>query len=221
MVVAPMRDSLVNYQIRSNDAASVARVAELVVAGRAYVSDVRGGWVTLYDQASQPNDFSQIDQMVGRLSAELSTVAFAFLVLSEDLFAYCLFDRGDLLDEFHSSPDESLGSLSDETRLRLGGHPKVILRQCRRGTQLADIEATLGWVKTGREGGFATAVSVGERLHHLATALGIDPVRATLGFDDFERLAGLLAELRGFEPIHGRRVSRSIRSVVPPRIPPR
>jgi hypothetical protein len=221
MVVAPMQDSLVNYQIRSHDHTAVQTAAAQAVSGRAYVSDASGGWVTMCDQASQPQNFSQIDQLAGRLSADLSTAVFAFIVFGEDLFAYCLFNRGDLLDEFHSSPDESLGSMTEETRLRLAGRPGLILRQCKAGTELADIEATLGWGKSGREGGFATAVSVRDRLHHLATVLGIDPLRATLCFDDCDRFSRRLVLGKQFHAIQGGRLTRSNRGLVPPRIPPR
>ena len=48
------------------------------------------------------------------------------------------------------------------------------------------MESALGWSQSSSEGGFASTVFAEDRLRPLAAALGIDEVRATLGFRYFE-----------------------------------
>jgi hypothetical protein len=216
-----MGSFFVNYQIRGNSAAVVVKAMQELAQSRAYVSPSNNGWITVYDQASDSQDNNEINRLAGDLSSRLGTALFAFLVHDSDVFAYYLYDNGDLIDEYNSRPGYFGEMVSDEARQRLAGQPAVVLNHCAAGTTLVEVETAMGWSQHLGEGGFASSVFAEDRLRPLAAALGIDEVRALLGYNYFEEERRSLPDGDQFTAINGQKSAKPKRGPVPPRLPPR
>jgi hypothetical protein len=161
-----------NYQVRSESPPDAARALARLTAGPAVVSPASGGWVTVYDEPSDAQDLDLLRRTAMGLSRALSTAVFAFLVHDSDVLIYLLYESGGLADEFNSCPDY-FGE-SDEA---LGGDAPAVLRHCRTGTTVEQVQHLLD-----PDGGSAFAE---QTLEELAYLLGIDPSRATSGFTYF------------------------------------
>jgi hypothetical protein len=213
--------SFVNYQVRSEDSAAVATAAAELIHGRAYVSPSKQGWVSLYDEKSETQDAYEIGRIGSDLSAKLNTAVIAFLVSESTLFVYYIFENGDLVDEYHSTPPPNNAQTQADQRFRFMGRPDELLKFCAPGTARRDIELALLRGDSLMEGGFAASVNAEERLHPLATALRIDDLRIMLGFTDFDRLKDSIADGASFTRIDNRKIRRSVSPRIPPRYPGR
>jgi hypothetical protein len=216
-----MSASFVNYQVKSDNQAAVVVAASELVNGRAFISPEKNGWVTLYDENSELQDAYEIGRIGSELSARLSTAVIAFLVHESALFVYYLFDNGDLLDEYNSSPPPASAYAEPDQKIRFTGRPEILLNYCTPGTTRADLEIPLLRGDTLAEGGFASSVNAEERLHPLAAALNIDDLRIMLGFADFDRRKTTIADSGTFQKIDGRKLRRSATRRIPPQIPRR
>jgi hypothetical protein len=213
-----MAITFINYHLRSADAAAVARIVRENITTCAFVSSCTDGWVTVCDETSESMEPSEIDRLATEFSRRLETILFTFLIPDSQVFAYHIFDNGDLIDEYNSTP-ELYGPISDEARSRLAGHPSVVLQHCRPGTQLVDIRSILIRAQAGTAGGFASTATAHDRAHRLAALLGINRARASYSFYDLEmnRVPG-----EDFTKIEGTRYQqRPPRRPIPPRLPPR
>jgi hypothetical protein len=76
-----MGASFTNYQVRSNSASAVRDALVPLVRARACVSPPKGGWVTVYDEASDEQDDEVIRHLAEGLSRTLNTAVLAFLVV--------------------------------------------------------------------------------------------------------------------------------------------
>jgi len=115
----------VNYHLKTTDNQAVETHLQELVSRRACVSPPKHGWVTVFDEASDSHDSAEIDRLARELSHRLQTVLIAFVVHDSQVFAYYLFDQGDLIDEYNSAPDYLSHDLPEEARLRLAGQPAV------------------------------------------------------------------------------------------------
>lgn len=210
-----------NYHLRGTDVAAAAQATADLIATRAYLSPVKDGWITLYDETSESQDTAEITCLARELSQHLNTAVFAFLIYDSDVFIYYLFDHGELIDEYNSDPAYFGDVVSEETRHRLAGQPPTVLKYCPADTTLLEVESAMGWTQSSSEGGFATGVFAEDRLRPLAAALGIDEVRAMLGYSYFEQERLALADGAQFIPIPGKNARPTKRGPVPPRLPPR
>src|ERR1700679_2096902 len=100
-----MGASFTNCQVRSTDANAVATVLASLVKSRAYISPASGGWVTVYDEATESQDSKLLIKLAKELSKTLKTEVFGFLVHDSDIAVYYLCQNGELVDEFDSCPD--------------------------------------------------------------------------------------------------------------------
>ena len=210
----------VNYQIKSNDQAKVVTAASELVQARAYVSPPKTGWITLYDEASDQQDAYQIGRLGSELSTKLETVVFAFIVNDSEMFLYYLFDNGDLLDEYNSTPPPTNEAADADQKIRFAGRSEILINYCVPGTSRGDLEVILKRGESLAEGGFASSVYAEERLHPLASALQMDDLRTTLSYGDFDQQQASIPQGRAFEKIDGKKSRRptSVRRI-PPQIP--
>ena len=214
-----MGEFFVNYQIRSTDQSQVVAAAGELVQRRAYISPPANGWVTLYDENSDSQDAYEIGRIGSELSARLGTVVFAFIVHDSAMFLYYLFDNGDLLDEYNSTPPPNHAEAEEDQRNRFAGRPEILVNYCAPGTSRGDLEVALRRSDSLAEGGFASSVHAEERLHPLAKALQMDDLRTTLGFTDFDRRQISIPQGPDFVKIDGRKMRRPSARRIPPPIP--
>ena len=96
-----MGNSYVNYTLRGPGHQAVAAV----LAGRnAIVTPAHNGCVAVFDEKSDEQTRAAMDDLGARLSRELHCPVLSVLVHDDDLFCYHLFDRGDCIDRYDSSP---------------------------------------------------------------------------------------------------------------------
>ncbi len=214
-----MGSNFVNYQVKSVDAAAVVAAAGGLVQGRAYVSPVKNGWVTLYDERSETQDAYEIGRIGEELSLKLGTAVMAIVVNNSTLMVYYLFDNSDLLDEYNSSPPPINPAAEADQHYRFAGRPEILLNYCPPGTQRSLIEKALHRGDALVEGGFATNIFAEERLRSLTAALRIDETRATAGFNDFERRYSTFPESGQFTAVGGKPMKPLQIRRIPPQIP--
>lgn len=189
-----------NYQVRGKSTAEACKALTPLVETHAYVSPEKGGWVTVYDEASDDQNEEILKHIAAELSKKLQTSVFAFLVHDSDIAMYWLFQNGTLIDEFNSAPDyfEKAG---EKAKSRVRGIAEALLPLCIAGTSLAQVEEVIHPAD-----GFAAFAE--EIFYDLAKLLGIDDARMSLGFRYFdEEGEELLGDASEFEPV-GKGTSR-------------
>jgi hypothetical protein len=196
-----------NYQVRCDSLDDVCDALPPLLGGStAYVSPPKNGWVTVYDRASDDQNDAVMRRLAMGLSRALATHVIAFLVHDSDILMYFLYARGQLLDEFNNAPDYFGDDVDDETRGRISGDAAALLPLCPAETTLEQVEAVLH--PEVRD------VFVERTLEDLATVMGIDGSRASLGFKYFEEDGGdALPDSEQFVLVSksGRRKSRAKR----------
>jgi hypothetical protein len=70
----------------------------------AYVSPTVNGFTTVYDRASEHQDFDVIEEVGRQLSLDLECPVMAIILHDDDVLYYWLFRYGDVRDEYDSSP---------------------------------------------------------------------------------------------------------------------
>ena len=216
-----MAASYVNYHVRSDDQAAVTAAAKGLVQGRAYLTPAGNGWVSLYDEISERQDAYEIGRLAGELSVLVSTAVFAFVVNADVLFVYYLFENGDLLDEYNSSPAPAAEAARVDPATWFAGRPELLVNYCAPGTGPQTLAGILARDDTRHESGFGSAVRAEQRLRPLAGALRIDIARAVRGFPDVDRRLSAITDGNRYVRLDGRPIKNPFRGPVPPRIPPR
>lgn len=162
---------------------------------RAYVSPEGNGWVTVYLEATEDQNDKTLRAIAGGLSKNLKTDVLGFLVHDSDIAAYWLYRNGTLTDEFNSAPDYFGEPVDEKTRARVRGNTDILLPLCIAGTSRAQLDEVLHPAD-----GFPTFAE--EIVTELAKLLGIDEMRASLGFNYCdEEGAENLPDVAEFEPI--------------------
>lgn len=188
-----MATNFSNYHIRHRSADTVEKVARTVLSGRAYITNLWGDWISLYDDQTGQNP-AELHRVAGLLSAGLGCPVFGFLVHESDVLEYAIYDQGNLRDEFSSKPDHA-GAIATSRRARLAGQPEVI-KQYAAGAKIDEIKRLLtGSVTMGPDDSQfkkkmmdqirgTTPESMGQMLNVAAQQLGQLPpdiLRETLG----------------------------------------
>jgi hypothetical protein len=194
---------ITNIHVRSDSASKVVDALDGLVQARAYVSQPKEGWVTIYDEASDEQDAELLGSIAESLSKKLAAGAIAIMVHDSDVLTYWLYDKGSLLDEFNSNM-EYFGEEPDaHTRARYSGDAAALLTFCRHGVTQGDIEAVIH----PPDGPPAFAE---EMLGDLAKVLGFDETRITLGFKYFDGEGeDILPDAQDFVPIGGKAKKKS------------
>jgi hypothetical protein len=184
-----------NFHVRSEAPDNVRAALLPLVKARAYVSPPANGWVTIYDEASDDQDESIICKVAEGLSKKLRTTVVAFLVHDSDVAMYWLYRDGELADEFNSAPDYFGQSVSKTTLARVRGKSEVLRPLCVEGATMGRLEAVLH-----PAGG--QPLMAEDTVTDIAELLGIDAVRATMGFRYFEEEGEeVLPDISEFQPI--------------------
>jgi hypothetical protein len=174
---------ITNYHVRSDSLEKVRdALAPRIKNSAAYVSLPQNGWVTVYEKLSDDQDDAVLRKLAMGLSRKLATHVIAFLVHDSDILMYFLYERGQLLDEYNSTPDYFGDGVNPEAIARTRGDAAALLPICVAGTTVEQLDAVLHPA--------TPSVFVEQSLSDLAGLLGIDDARASLGFNYFEEDGG-------------------------------
>lgn len=161
-----------NYTLRGPSQKSVAKV----LAGRsAIVTPAQNGCVVVLDEESDEQDQGIITELAARLSREFCCPALAVLNHDDDIFWYQLYIKGELADEYDSSPgyfDESA-----EPSDPVGGDAQKLCQAFGVNTE-AEVERVLR-KSAFDEDGYTFA---SERHADLVEALGIPSFGVGIGY---------------------------------------
>jgi hypothetical protein len=183
-----------NYQVQGKSTLEVSKALAELVKSRAYVSPIKGGWVTVYDESSDKQNEKTLTHIASALSKSLNTVVFAFLVHDSDIAVYWLYQNGNLADEFNSAPDY-FSEVSEEVKLRTRGNTEKLLPLCIGSTTREQVEEII-------HPSDSFPVMAETIFWELAKLLGIDDVRIGLGFKYFEKEGEhIIPDIQEFEPI--------------------
>jgi len=91
----------VNYTVRGS---SQEAVATALVGRVAIVTALQNGCVVVFDEESENQDLSVIDGLAARLSGGLQCPVLAVLNHDDDILLYRLYVRGNLADDYDSTP---------------------------------------------------------------------------------------------------------------------
>src|SRR5947209_1914882 len=96
-----MGNTYVNYTLRGPSQQAVATA----LAGRsAIVTPARNGNVVVYDEQSEEIS-DTIAELGAGLSRDLTCPVLALFVYDDDILYYWLFENGELIDQYDSSPN--------------------------------------------------------------------------------------------------------------------
>lgn len=161
-----------NIQVRSNDVKTIMALLKDHIEYRAYISESDNDWITIYDEHSDINVNGHYIKLAELLSAQLSTIAFAFNVYHSDVLCYWLFDKGVMVDRFNSDPDY-FRRVSDPEKAEVKGSAHTLIRYCRKDSSIDLFNNILS-------GDFNSAE---ERLTALTKEFDINKNRATASFE--------------------------------------
>jgi hypothetical protein len=169
---------IVSMHIRTDDQESVAQTLRDMRVARARVTPPVNNWVSFYEETASMQDAGRICELTSALSARLGTVGIGVLIHDSDFSCHWLFDRGKQVDEYNSCPDyfgDDADWGDEEEPAAAGGEPEVLLRYCREGTTLSEVEAAL-----------VPALPFAEmQVERLANVLGIDVRHVLTDYNDF------------------------------------
>jgi hypothetical protein len=176
-----MGASFTNCQVRSSDANAVATVLAPLLKLRAYISPASGGWVTVYDEATESQDSKLLIKLAKELSKALKTEVFGFLVHDSGIAVYYLCQNGELVDEFNSCPDYFGNEVSAAEGECARGVTEKLLPLAVAGTTREQIDAI---IHPASEEDFPLMAE--DIIRDLGILLGMDENRTGLGFEYFE-----------------------------------
>ena len=96
-----MGNFYVNYTIHSKDNSGVVNALN---NRNAYVTQCKNDSIVVFDEASDSQDPDLIRSLGKQLSKALNTAVLAVLNHDDDILWYVLFDKGNSIDEYDSSP---------------------------------------------------------------------------------------------------------------------
>jgi len=172
-----MGASFVNFHVRSEDRAAIAKALARISPVQALVASPRHGWTSFVDVSASSQDTQQLSRIARSLSKKVSTAVFAFLVHDSDVFHYQLFDRGRLVDRYQSLPERSHPA-SKAMRQKYAGRPESLLPWVRPGVTVEDLRTVLA--------GTAAYRFEEERAAAFAALFAIDAGLAGADFQDFD-----------------------------------
>lgn len=154
------------------------------------ITNPQNGWITVYDEASEPQDIKELGRLAKGLSSKLKSAVFSFMVHDSDIFVYLLYENGKLIDQFDSNPDY-FGPVTNAHRKKWIGHSEKLLKYALRGTTAETIKKLLAKPQLVED----------ERAVEFAQLFGIDQHRSRLGFKYAKE------ESSDYEIIYGRKHS--------------
>ena len=108
-----MGNFYVNFTVKSSDSDDV--VDTLEQAGRsAFVTRPQAGYVVVFEEQTDNQDANEIEEVGVMLSKQQKCPVLAVLNHDDDILAYWLFDRGQLIDSYNSAPDYFEGSMEGD-----------------------------------------------------------------------------------------------------------
>jgi hypothetical protein len=151
----------------------------------AYVSPTIDGFTVVYDEKSESQDETTLSGLASQLSEAFGCTALAVLVHDSDIFAYWLFEAGELTDEYNSMP----GYFDDPSLPPLGGDPNRLCAAF--GVEDGVDRATSVFHKVASrnlEDGWAGSYVFAEDIHHdLVGLLGIPSFAVSTGYRYIEQ----------------------------------
>jgi hypothetical protein len=103
----------VNFTLKTTDSDDVADTLEQ--AGRsAFVTRPQGGCVVVFEEQTDSQDVNEIEEVGAMLSKQQKCPVLAILNHDDDILAYWLCDRGQLIDSYNSAPDYFAGSMEGD-----------------------------------------------------------------------------------------------------------
>lgn len=184
-----------NLHVHNASTESVSAALAELIETRAYVSPPQNDWVTIYSEVTESQDDEILREIAGGLSERLNTDVIAFLVHDSDVALYWLFRNGALVDEFNSDPLYFGGDVSDAALDRVRGDTDALLPLCAEGTMREQLDEILHPPD-------GPPIMAEDIVMELAKLLGIDEMRATLGFNYFtEEASDSLPDADAFEPV--------------------
>lgn len=141
-----MGASFTNLIVHSDNVERIAGILDRILDNStAYVSPSAGGWTGVYPESTENQDEGSLRSIAVRLSAILGCSVFAFLMHDDDVFMYWLFDSGELMDKYNSTPDyfDFSGTMSKSEKEEWAGHPDIVARYCKQGTTAEEVEQSL------------------------------------------------------------------------------
>lgn len=168
---------IVSMHIRTNDQEAVVRALRELQVARCRVTPAVNDWVSVYEESASMQDAGRICELTSALSERLDTVGIGFLIHDSDFACHWLFDKGRQVDEYNSCPDYfgDDAEWDEDEPAASGGQPDVLLRYCREGTTLQDVEAAL-----------VPALAFAEmQVERVAQVLGIDARHVLADYNDF------------------------------------
>jgi hypothetical protein len=151
----------------------------------AYVSPTIDGLTVVYDEKSESQDETTLSTLASQLSKAFGCTALAVLVHDSDVFAYWLFEAGELTDEYNSMP----GYFDDPSLPPLGGDSDRLCAAF--GVEDGVDRATSVFHKVASrnpEDDWAECYVFAEEVHRdLAELLGIPPFAVSTGYHYIEQ----------------------------------
>src|SRR5262249_24357757 len=118
------RDRLLEALRRSAHAQGLLEAHDGEPADRTVrVGPSEGGWVTVYDEATESQDTRALDALRERASRALGGHAVTVLVHDSDVLRLALFEGGRSIDRYDSAP-EYFGRVDVAARVRAAGDPE-------------------------------------------------------------------------------------------------
>lgn len=134
-----MGSSYTNLQVRSRDYDRVVSVLRTENALPVYLSKpCDRGWISVYPRSTESQNPQLLRSLAERLSKELETGVFGFLVHDSDFFWYVLYENGKQCDEYESDP----GYFDGDNLGPSGGNMQAVVRYCIPGTTIKELTET-------------------------------------------------------------------------------
>jgi hypothetical protein len=166
-----------NYTLRGT---SQAAVASALAGRRAIVAPERSGCVVAFDQESDDQDMGCIAALASRMSGSLRCPVFVVVDHDDDVLWYQLYDNGELIDEYDSTP--GYFDPAAKPSLPAGGNAER-LAAAFGASDVDAIEAVLRKSSFGK-GGYTFAH---QRHRDLVRALGLPEFAVLKAYASFER----------------------------------
>jgi hypothetical protein len=144
---------------------------------RAYVSPTVSGFTVVYDERCDTQDTDFMHSLAASLSAQFECPALAVLNHDDDILWYRLYERGQLVDEYDSTPGYFEGKRSTPS----GGNAAKLCELM--GDQNVEIVTSILRKAQGAKG-YVFAV---QRHEDLASALGIPIFTVGSGYEYIKR----------------------------------
>jgi hypothetical protein len=171
--IKTMGNFYANVSLRTvNQAALINALIEL--KRTAFVSAERGGWIVAYDKQLELAEPEEAETLTATLSGKLSSVAVAASVYDDDVFWFCICDKGNHIDRYNSRPDYFEGTSS----IPAGGN----VRRIAEALPLHDAEQLVNTILHERHYVVETA-----RHADLATALDLPEFSVGFGYKYLQR----------------------------------